>query len=374
LGIDPGSVTTVSNAGGQDVTTDLVVLKSQEEFQQSLDISASVNGQYGLFSGNAKFDFASRVGFQSESTFIIARVVVKNAFTQIKGAKLAPNAIKLIEEGKWDRLREQFGDVYVRGFETGGEFYGVLEISSSSKTAQKKIAASLQVKYGTPLAGGKADASMELDEKERSAESRLSINVLQNGGKADVAIADAETMLNRYKEFARLVSAENARPIRALLESYRTLDLPKEPNFIDVQKRIAVLKDRVADLNEILRLRSEVKYVLQNQSYFDAPNVDELNTASTQLASMANDITKGAAECAGDTAKCEFSAIVMPKIVLPKRTKDAPPSPEKQPGDDPFKNTNPAENSGRLGRLRTGIDYVRTERYGRISDLINLNK
>lgn len=323
-GIEPGTVETIANAGGMEVSSDLLMINSQEEFQQSLDISTSVNGQYGLFSGNAKFDFSSRIGYQSESTFLVARVVVKNAFTQVLTPRFTPVTTKLIENGQWDRFREQAGDVFVRGFETGGEFYGVIEISSSVRTAQQKISAQLQLKYGMPLAGAKADTSMELETHERQAETRITVNVFQNGGKGDDAISDVDSMLKRYKEFARLVSAENARPIRALMTSYRTLDLPKEPNFIDVQKRIAVLQDRVLDLNETLRLRNEIKFVLQHQNYFESPDIDVLNAVSAKLASVANAISRGASECANDVGKCEFGETVMPAIQLPKRKPDAP--------------------------------------------------
>ncbi len=322
--VDPGAVGPIADAGGQDVVSDLLIINSQEEFQQALDISASVNGQYGLFSGNAKFDFASRVGYQSESTFMVARVVVRNAFTQAIAPKLTPAAAAKIEAGDWARFREQAGDVFVRGFESGGEFYGVLEISSSSRSAQRKIAAQLQAKYGTPLAGAALDTSMSLDSSESNADTRLTINVQQNGGKADLGITDVDGMLGRYKDFARLVSAENARPIRALMSSYKVLELPKEPNFIDVEKRIAVLQDRVRDLNETLRLRNEVKFVLQHQDYYEDPDVDALNAAATQLSTLANAISRGASECADDVNKCEFGETVMPVLHLPKRRAGAP--------------------------------------------------
>lgn len=326
-GVDPGKVEPIQNAGGQDVNTDLTIINTQDEFQKALDISASVNGQYGLFSGNAKFDFSSRIGYQAESTFMVARVVVKNAFTQASRPQLRPEIAKLIEQGKWDRVREQVGDVFVRGFETGGEFYGVIEISSSVRTAQKKIAASLQAKYGVPLAGVEVNAQMSLSEEEKHAETRIVVNVFQNGGKGNESISDADTMLARYKEFPALVSAENARPIRALLASYRTLDLPTEPNFIDVNNRIAVLQERVSELNTVLELRNKVKYILAHPEYYIQPDINELNDASVALATLANTITRGASECANDSNKCQFAAFVLPKFVIPQRVVDAPPPP-----------------------------------------------
>src|SRR5215510_14495138 len=115
-GVDPGEIK--GEAGGQIVTYDMMRISTMEELYSSIGISVEVSGSYGLFSADGKFKYSKEAKFNSQSTFLLARCVVQNPFTQCEDAQIRPNAGELIKQGKTDVFQLRFGDGFVRGMLT----------------------------------------------------------------------------------------------------------------------------------------------------------------------------------------------------------------------------------------------------------------
>ena len=122
----PGQAKEIKGVEGQTIRYYLSKVESVEELHTQLGLSAEVNAQFGLFGASAKFDFAQTSTFNSYSVFMVARVEVINAFRQLDGPRLDPPAEALLKPGgDRDRFAEQFGDSFIIGMQTGGEFCAV---------------------------------------------------------------------------------------------------------------------------------------------------------------------------------------------------------------------------------------------------------
>jgi hypothetical protein len=63
-----------------------------ESVYKSLNVSVEVSGRYGLFSADAKFNFMETSKFNSQSTFLVARVQINNRQKQFLEAKIKPGS------------------------------------------------------------------------------------------------------------------------------------------------------------------------------------------------------------------------------------------------------------------------------------------
>src|SRR5262245_52795147 len=183
-GVVPGPITAPSGADGQTVNYNLTIVNTLEELYSSIGVSVEASGHYGLFSADGKFAFANETKFNSQSTFVVARCVVGNPFTQCLDATLEEPAAELIRQGHNDVFQERFGSGFVRGMQTGGEFYVVMSISSSNREEQQNIAASLQAEYGGTLvgAGVELNAEVNLAMREKISKSEFRAFTYQKGG------------------------------------------------------------------------------------------------------------------------------------------------------------------------------------------------
>src|SRR5579864_9101662 len=130
--------------GAQQVDIFLTLVESQTDQDQALDLSTEISAAFGLFGGSAKFDLSQRMHFNQFAITLIIRATVVNAFAQMRDVQLTDSAKGLIHDGNLPRFREQFGDFFVRGLRTGGEFCAILQIIGRDAGDQSTIKAALQ--------------------------------------------------------------------------------------------------------------------------------------------------------------------------------------------------------------------------------------
>ena len=205
-GVDPGAIISIEKAKGQEVSFNLVQIDSLEELYSSIGISVEASGHYGLFSAEGKFGYSNEVKFNSQSTFLLARCTVQNAFIQCEDALIKPDAGKLIEQGKLAPFQQRFGDGFVRGMQTGGEFHAVIAITSIDREEQTSIAASLRGKYGGLFASVQVDTSLDSKTKSKIAKAELRVSTFQKGGQGDDLsfTDDIEAVMARLKAFPKI--------------------------------------------------------------------------------------------------------------------------------------------------------------------------
>src|SRR5882672_7618596 len=109
-GVTGGTPQSVPGGGGQTVQFSLLKVDSYEDYQSAFNLDAEASAIYGLFHASAKFSFAESHKFHSYSKYLVASIVVTNAFEQIPDPKLIDPARALLANGQQDRFRAEFGD------------------------------------------------------------------------------------------------------------------------------------------------------------------------------------------------------------------------------------------------------------------------
>jgi hypothetical protein len=324
--VAPGVVAGPTGAVGQVVRYTLTIIKSFEDLFSSLGISVSASGHFGLFKASGKFAYATESKFNSQATFLLARCVVENAFSQAADAALTPDGdgYRLLQQGKTDVFQQRYGDGFVRGLQTGGEYFAVISIISSDREEQESLAASFSAQYGGLFASVSVSAELSEQTKARMSRSEVQVSTYQRGGVGDQTsitedIAKVMARLQAFPEQVRL----NPVPYAAQLARYTTLALPDGPNPLDIAAQKQALEEYAATQLKLMTLRNDLEFVQLHPDYYvDPPSAAELNAWQDMLTDELNNVTRQASICA-DTPKggCPAIAFKLPDGYRPPQRK-----------------------------------------------------
>jgi hypothetical protein len=131
---------------GQVVFSTITLINTHEELLKNMGLSVEAEGRYGFFSAALKAQFAETTSYNSTSTFLMAKVIVQNPFKRGRNFNLTPdaNAVLQVPGTGIKTFQTAFGDSFVRGLQTGGEFYAVIRITSVPSRTERDLSASLQ--------------------------------------------------------------------------------------------------------------------------------------------------------------------------------------------------------------------------------------
>lgn len=267
IGVKPGGVQPVTQAGGQNVSYNYSMIESVEDFYDALDVDVKANARYMFGSASAKFQFSKSLHVNTQSIYVVGSCTVINSFLQTLHPSLLSDAAALLSKGQADRFREAYGDSFVRGFQNGGQFYIVISITSSSRDEARKVGADVKAGVQFLVGGGSVSVSVDKVVKQSSSTCEFSVAMLQSGGKGNEAslTPTIEEATARLKAFPDIV-ARNPIPYSCLVASYKTLPLPDAPNFMDFKKQRRVLNEAAqlvirydAALNDLELVTNNIK-------------------------------------------------------------------------------------------------------------------
>jgi hypothetical protein len=316
------SITSVQGAGGQEVASDCITIQDVETLHKSLGISVDAGGSYLGFSGSAKANYVNKCDFSSFSTYVIVRVSVKNATKTIDSPTFSPDASELLTNNNPDRFRQRFGDSFISGVLTGGEYFAIYQVTSSDQKEKEGMASKINTAFKSPIAA----ANLGVEIKNETEKSKFHLEVICRvfrQGTISTTDLNAEDIMKSAKNFPVGVSEDKAFPYEVLLQSYDAL---KNPNdrfvYVDIQNQQDVLEDLAKKRFEFLALRDNLKYILKFSDDFtnadDTPvDRDKLIKDYNEVVDAINTMQREASACTRDANKCEFTKFDVSKFNLP---------------------------------------------------------
>lgn len=307
---------------GMEARYETTVVHSVEQMYDSLGVSVAAEGRYGLFSGEGKVKFAEESRFNSTSTFLVARADIRNAFKRIKSPAPVAHAAQLIADGKQDEFRKQYGDLFIRGIKTGGEYIAVFCITSEEQQTQRDLAASLKASFDGVLASGSIDVAMQAKMSELRQRSEVRVSVYQKGGSGDQIsyTGTIEEVMARLKSFASSVQ-KSAKAYSVQAASYDTLVFPATPNWFDLEKQQQVLEDSMRKRLQLLQVRNDLEVVLLHPTYFESPpNAHTVSDWSTAITDELNALDRHVSKVVDSISAAEYFPLTLPAgLKIPDR-------------------------------------------------------
>jgi hypothetical protein len=271
------------NAPGQEVDASITIVNTHEELMDSLGMSFEAHGRYGLFSGSIKARFSERSNYNSTSTFLVARCVVENPFTRGANFEVKPAAHALLDALRFEEFKTAFGDSFVRGLQTGGEFYSVIRITSVSTSTQTELAASAHAAVDGLITSLDFKAELTKANANASTKTEFSAMMLQRAGSGEeiAPTVEIDEVKARFKGFPTIVKNSPV-AYEAEVATYDTLPLPV-PTAVEQEAFLLALLDAREKKLRYIQTRNDLDFARRNPLFFESLPHDDVLTAATTV-------------------------------------------------------------------------------------------
>lgn len=278
-GVFPGTAVTMSDphydrtASGQTGTASAEIITDHQQVQESLDMSAGLSARYGLASGSLKARFSQQTDFQTQSTFVMASFVVENAVERGHdfAVPVGSPAAKLVATQRMKEFHRSFGDYFVRGRLTGGEYYAVIRITSLNQERERALSVALQAAINGGLTSAEFDEAVQEARKETAEHTETSVSYYQASGSGLTmgATLRTEEVIARLQSFPQAVQAK---PVATMVElaSYDTIPL-EVPTQAEIENLELALQDAQTKRLQWLSVKNDMEFAMQNPVYFEDP-------------------------------------------------------------------------------------------------------
>lgn len=105
---------------GNDIEYYLDIVTTQRDFEESLNVSASMSISYGLSGGNANVTFSQKRCLSDTALALVVKCMIKGPNIIMPHPTLTQEAKALYSQDP-TLFRNRFGDMYVNGLQTGEE-------------------------------------------------------------------------------------------------------------------------------------------------------------------------------------------------------------------------------------------------------------
>lgn len=273
-------------APGQQVSASITIVNTHDQLMEQLGMSFEAQGRYGFFSASAKASFSSSTNFNSSSTFVVAKCIVKNPFQRGDNFHVKQEAQDLLNSHNVEGFKKAYGDSFVRGLQTGGEFYAVIRITSISQSMQTKLGVTLQAEMNGLVASGGFQAEYNKSMESESTRSEYSATMFQRAGTgADISpVVEISDLIERYKNFPG-IALKSAFPYETEIATYDTLPLPIPTPEEQADFLLALHDAQDKKLNYIQK-KNDLEFARKNPVFFEGLPTDEV------LLKDINDYTK----------------------------------------------------------------------------------
>ena len=318
-----GSTSAIKGAAGQQVTADCIIVQEVESLHKQLGIAIDAGGSYMGFSASAKVDYLNVCDLSTYSTYVVVRVSVQNAFESFDEPKFHEDAEQLLKNSNTDRFHERFGDSFIVGLQTGGEYFGIYQISGTDQSERESLAVQVHAAYSAgPLASASLNTTINSATESSKSNLEVHVHVFRQGAvtTADLSLEDIMTTARRFPVD---VYGGNSFAYAVLLGDYKDLRSPNDAfNYYKIRTQQDVLADLARKRFEFLALRDDIKYILHHSDDFvnsDGTDVDRdaLSRQFDDVVAELNTMEDQASDCASDPSKCHFSTFDTSKFKLP---------------------------------------------------------
>ncbi|WP_162907927.1 hypothetical protein [Allorhizocola rhizosphaerae] len=307
-----GTTSVLQQAGGQLVKIDCVTIQDVARLHEQLGIDVAASGSHGPFSGDAKVQFASECDFSSFSTYVVVRVSVQNAFESFDDPVFTPDAEELLINNNPTRFRERFGDCYIHGVKTGGEYFAIYQMTSTSKSERQSLSVEVNAAFDGVISSADLSAKVRTAKSQSTSHLEVGVHVFRQGAISEADL-DRDDIMRTAKGFPPAVAGPNAFPYSVTVQNYTTLRNPNDQfNFIEIGNQQDVLADLMRKRFEFLELRDDYSYILKHPADFQnhdgtAIDLDKVDRTRLEIITAVNTMQREAVACSKNPGACSFT-------------------------------------------------------------------
>ena len=205
---------------GQNLLFDFKMISKKTELQNELGIGAGLSYGLGPLSAGVKGRYVRNVKTTRSTLFAVVKVSVVNQVETLKSPKLKQSALNLLKNGKYKFFYRRCGDVFVRSFQSGGEFIAVIHIEMKSSSKKSKVQASIQAGWGMWRANG----SISNMKRALNQAGKYTIRMFRKGDNSVLPNTNLASILRYARAFPSKLRGQLSYPIVAETGDYSIVD------------------------------------------------------------------------------------------------------------------------------------------------------
>jgi|GEM_PF-7065193 len=283
----------------QKISRIVKVVSSREEVSNSLDVSLSASVGIGNFGLDAKSKLISNMKFESNSIFFLVRISIENPTLMICNPKIKPEAIKLLNSRGVKAFRERYGNSYISGITTGGEYFAILEFQSKKQQNHREIQNDFRVNFPFSVSSGSVGFKHGSNTSRIEENYNIVIISYRSGGEGINSPLSLESVINEMDEFVRLSNQYNM-PYKAHLSEYDALDIPyingnisgdinyQYEKIQNISSTILAYQDQYKELE---------KFLYNHRAKLDGTQKQEIDAKLFEISQEIDKLTKQAQKC-----------------------------------------------------------------------------
>lgn len=225
----------------------------------------------------------------------------------------------LLQNGQEERFRQEYGDLFVESAITGGEFCAVIQINSSDDAHKQAIQQSIEGHGGFAGIGAKAGEKLSSAISEQVKHSDLKVSIWQTGGIAPTTSPDPDAVLDIVQKFPAQCTGNRAVVYQMNLQDYNTLDLPKTPNWVDLQKVKEVIRQCTELYTQINSEINQIEYITLNRDQFVDPDHYDLEGMASKLRQALDEVYQTASKAVDNPITAQIPTVTLPEFKIPTR-------------------------------------------------------
>jgi hypothetical protein len=270
-------------AVSQEANATAEIVTTHDAMMESLGVSAAAKGRYGFASGSLKVDFSKKTAFNSVSSFVVAKMVINNSVNRGRNFRIKADASRLLlsDRAAFDRA---FGDCFVRGQFTGGEFYCVMRITSLDTSVQTDLSITLQAEINGLVGGGSFQGNLTKANQNSQSRSEFFVSFYQKGGSGADEIGTTlsiEEVKARLHNFPTAV-ANHPFPYEIEVATYDTVPIPL-PTKEQEESLLLALADAEQKKLQSLQVRNDLEFAAEHSEFFENPPAPQDLRAASQI-------------------------------------------------------------------------------------------
>jgi hypothetical protein len=308
---DVSSTRDVVGAGGQEVYFRVELSSSTLSLSQQLNISARAKLKYGVTaSGSLKTNFFSKFKQNSFSIYVFVQAIVTNKQTllDLSKVKLKSSAASLFASSQKD-FTQQFGDSFIYGLITGGEFLGILEIESFSASEFREIKAKLSGKGSYGLFSGSATASFEQSLESITSQYQMKATILRQGGTGSlVESVTSSELIKEALAFPDKVKDAEGYPYTALLIPYNHIERPVS-SPLDLTNQTSTLERLGTWRERFIKYQNDLEFALDHTDQFPGIDTSQVSDRYNKMSDEMSKVVESARDCFVDQTKCSVPSL-----------------------------------------------------------------
>lgn len=281
-----GSCVELSNLGdfqgGQNVKLSIEKIESKNELREKMGLEAEAS--LSTFA-SGKIDYFKSQEINQYSLYILVSVIIRNSqqLMDINTVKLKEDSAELLTQGNKKRFIERCGDSFINGIISGGEFFSIYEIKTSSKEEREELDASVSASYG--IFGGSAKFKSALQKVSKIATTNIVVH--REGDRGTEIPQSPDDILDYAVNFPSIINnPNNAVNYKVITLGYETLPMAEG----DLSTDFSFIKNKIKELSSINNKFEDsirnINYVLDNPNQFikfDQEKFDEIVNLSNNL-------------------------------------------------------------------------------------------